>query len=252
LVKSLPPRLARRCRFRPERFVPLVAGRTRIGWLRPELAARLAGWPKVFASGPDKVALLHSDGLSGVTEQLAQEGFIPGWRNERYRIANLFEIERAAARAFGLATQAVHVNGIAAGERMWLARRSTSKPTDPGMLDNLVGGGMTSGLSIEEVLVKEAWEEAAIPSDLARGATRGGKVELLREVAEGVQCEVIHVYDLELPSGFEPRNQDGEVAEFRLASFAEMRRLIEDTDELTVDAALVALDYFSRSVATAR
>jgi hypothetical protein len=68
-------------------------------------------------------------------------------------------------------------------------------------------------------------------------------------VPEGVQCELIHVYDLELPPGFAPRNQDGEVAEFRLVSFAEMRRLIEDTDELTVDAALVALDYFSRTAA---
>jgi 8-oxo-dGTP pyrophosphatase MutT (NUDIX family) len=249
LVKSLPARLAGRCLFRPELFVPLHAGRTRIGWLRPELAARLAGWPEVFASGRDGVALLHFDGLAAVTEELAQEGLISGWRNERYRIADLFEIERAAARAFGLATQALHVNGIAGGERMWLARRSAAKPTDPGMLDNLVGGGMTAGLSMEEILVKEAWEEAGIPADIALRARPGGTVELLREVAEGVQCELIHVYDLELPPRFAPRNQDGEVAEFKLVSFAEVRRLIEETDELTVDAALVALDYFSRIAA---
>jgi 8-oxo-dGTP pyrophosphatase MutT (NUDIX family) len=246
LVKSLPPSLERRCRFRPELFVPLLAGRSRIGWLRPELAARLSGWPKVFKSTAEVVKLIDKDALAPVVEQLAQEGFIPGWRNERYRIADLFDIERAAARPFGFATQAVHVNGIVGDESMWLARRSSSKATDPGMLDNLVGGGLTSGLSIEEVLVKEAWEEAGIPAELAQRATRGGTVQLLREVPEGVQCEVIHVHDLELPRDFTPRNQDGEVAELRVAPFGEVRRLIDDTEEMTVDAALVALDFFSR------
>jgi 8-oxo-dGTP pyrophosphatase MutT (NUDIX family) len=237
--------VARRCRFRPALFVPLFLGRTRIGWLRPELAARLGGWPKVFKSNAEAVRLLDHGGLAPVVQQLAQEGFIPGWRNENYRIGDLFEIERAAARPFGLATQAVHVNGIVA-DSMWLARRSSAKPTDPGMLDNLIGGGMTAGLSIEQVLVKEAWEEAGVPAELARRATPGGKVELLREVAEGVQCETIHVYDLELPRDFAPQNQDGEVAELKLVSLDEARRLIDQTDELTVDAALVALDYFSR------
>lgn len=230
--------------------MPLFAGRSRIGWLRPELAARLAEWPRVFSSGADKVALLDPDALAPIVEKLADEGFVPGWRNERYRIADLFDIERAAARPFGLATQAVHVNGIT-GESMWLARRSAAKATDPGMLDNLIGGGMTAGLSIEQVLIKEAWEEAGIPVELARRATRGGTVELLREVPEGVQCELVHIYDLELPRDFAPRNQDGEVAEFRLVPFAEARRLLQETDELTVDAALVALDFFTRTLTTA-
>lgn len=246
-MKPLPRRLARRIRFQPDLHVPLLAGRKRIGWLRPELAARLAAWPGVFKAGPEAVRILDTNALEPVVEQLAREGFVPGWRNERYRIAGLFDIERAAARPLGLATQAVHVNGIVAGERMWLARRSPSKATDPGMLDNLVGGGINATLSLEETLVKEAWEEARIPAELARRATRGGTVELEREVPEGVQSERIHVYDLELPADFAPCNQDGEVAEFGLVTFAEARRLIEETDELTVDAALVALDFLTAS-----
>jgi 8-oxo-dGTP pyrophosphatase MutT (NUDIX family) len=252
LVKSLPASLAPRIRFRPELFVPLAFRGARIGWLRPELAARLAAWPGVFSASAERVTLLKPAELTGVVERLAKEGFIPGWRNERYRIAELFDIERAAARPFGFTTQAVHVNGVVGDESMWLARRSSSKATDPGLLDNLVGGGMTSGLSVEDVLIKEAWEEAGIATELARRATRGGTVQLLREVAEGLQSELIHVYDLELPRDFTPRNQDGEVAEVRLASYAEVRRLIDDTEELTVDAALVALDFFSRrTLATA-
>jgi 8-oxo-dGTP pyrophosphatase MutT (NUDIX family) len=245
-VKAIPASIARRCRFRPELFVPLSFGRTKIGWLRPELAARLAGWPRAFAASADAVRLLDPHALAPIVEQLAQEGFIPGWRNERYRIADLFEIERAAARPFGLTTAAVHVNGIVAGESMWLARRSRGKATDPGMLDNLVGGGLTAGLSVEQVLVKEAWEEAGIGAELARRATRGGTVRLLREVPEGVQSELIHVYDLALPRDFTPQNQDGESEDLKLVSFAEARRLVDQTEELTVDAALVALDYFSR------
>jgi 8-oxo-dGTP pyrophosphatase MutT (NUDIX family) len=238
--------------FNPARYVRLMARGRQIGWLQPELAARLAAWPAVFSSGPEKVVLLEPDALAPILEQLAQEGFIPGWRNERYRIADLFEVERAAARPFGLTTAAVHLNGIASGARhMWIARRSPTKPIDPGMLDNLVGGGIAAGLSVEQTLIKEAWEEAGIPPELVRAATRGGTVNILREVPEGVQSEVISVYDLVLPEGFEPKNQDGEVAGFQCLPFAEVQRLLREpgkfTPQFTLDAELVAQDYFSRA-----
>ena len=228
--------------FRSELFVPLALGRKRVGWLRPELAARLGAWPAVFSANAERVVLLKPAELAPIVEQLAQEGFIPGWRNERYRIEDLFEIERAAARPFGLTTQAVHVNGVVGAARMWLARRSPTKPIDPGMLDNLVGGGLTAGMSAQEVLVKEAWEEAGIPAQLARRAKLGGTASVLREVPEGVQSETVHIYDLELPADFQPRNQDGEVSEFRLLPFAEIEK-----QNLTYEAAIVARDYLRRA-----
>lgn len=229
--------------FKASRYVPLVAAGRRIGWLQPELAARLAAWPAVFTCSSEEVTLLQAAGLSPVVERLAQEGFIPGWRNERYLIEGLFEIERAAARPFGLTTHAVHVNGIAAdGKNMWLARRSRSKAIDPGLLDNLVGGGVAAGMSAEQTLVKEAWEEAGIPAQLARNARRGGTARILREVPEGVQSELIEVYDLDLPSGFEPKNQDGEVSEYLLVPFQEVEK-----HELTLEAELAIQDYFSRA-----
>lgn len=231
--------------FKASRYVPFMAGGRRIGWLQPELAARLASFPHVFSAGAERVDLLDAEGLTPVVEALAKEGFIPGWRNERYRIADLFDIERAAARPFGLTTQAVHLNGIA-GERMWLARRSATKPIDPGMLDNLVGGGISVGFTIEATLVKEAWEEAGIPAELARKAQPGGTLEVLREVPEGVQAETISIYDLELPEDWHPRNQDGEVSEFKLVTFAQVEREV-----LTYEAGLVARDYLKRRRARA-
>jgi 8-oxo-dGTP pyrophosphatase MutT (NUDIX family) len=226
--------------FNPSRFVPFLFKNRQIGWLRPELAARLGAWPAIFKGSAEKVVLLKHDELEAVMRKLAHEGFIPGWRNERYRVADLFDIERAAARPFGLATHAVHVNGIS-GRNMWLARRAASKPIDPGLLDNLVGGGVTAGLSLEEVLVKEAWEEAGIPAEIARTARRGGDARILREVPEGVQAETVHVFDLALPDGFQPRNNDGEVSEYLLVPFSEVTK-----QELTLEAELAAGDYFKR------
>jgi 8-oxo-dGTP pyrophosphatase MutT (NUDIX family) len=227
--------------FNASRHVRFMASGRQIGWLAPRLAARLAAWPAVFSCSSKEIHLLSPDLLPCIVEALAAEGFIPGWRNERYRIEDLFEIERAAARPFGLTTHAVHVNGISFDGKMWLARRSATKPIDPGLLDNLVGGGLTAGLSTIEVLVKEAWEEAGVPAELARRARPGGTAQILREVREGVQSETVHVYDLELPDGFQPRNQDGEVSEFLLVELHEVERL-----ELTLEAQLAAKDYFSR------
>lgn len=227
--------------FRPGSFVRLYFAARPIGWLRPELAARLRAWPDVFRSNPDKVTLLNAEKLAAVVEALAAEGFVPGWRNERYRIEGLFDIERAAARPFGLTTRAVHVNGVV-GAHMWLARRAPTKPIDPGMLDTLVGGGVASGLSSEETLVKEAWEEAGVPPEVARAARRGGTATILREVPEGVQSEVVEIFHLELPASFEPRNQDGEVSEFVLVPAAEAAG-----PDLTEEARLAVLDWLRSS-----
>ena len=227
--------------FDASRYLRFMSTGRQIGWLTPTLAARLGAWPAVFECGPEKVVLLNIREFPSVVEALAAEGFIPGWRNERYRIEDLFEIERAAARPFGLTTHAVHVNGISHDGTMWLARRSATKSIDPGLLDNLVGGGLTAGLSVEQVLIKEAWEEAGIPAETARRARPGGTAHILRAVPEGVQSEAVHVYDLELPDGFQPRNQDGEVSEFLLVELHAVKELA-----LTLEAQLAAKDYFSR------
>ena len=82
--------------FNASRFVPFMYKSRQIGCLRPELAARLGAWPETFKSSAEKVVLLEPDELDPVIRKLAHEGFIPGWRNENYRIANLFDIEAPA------------------------------------------------------------------------------------------------------------------------------------------------------------
>ena len=138
-----------------------------------------------------------------------------------------FELERAAARYFGIHTYAAHVNGLVRrdGEiAMWIARRSATKSIDPGMLDNLVAGGIAAGQSVASTVVKEAWEEAGIAAALAARAQPAGTVHICREQPDGLQRETIFVHDLWLPADFVPAGQDGEVVGHRLVSLREWAR----------------------------
>jgi len=255
-------------RFDPARHLRFVIGDCQVGWIRRSDLPLLGDWKHVFAVDAERVMLApslatveaRSRALGEVIDSLASRGHIPGWRNETYAIRNRFDdpplalIERAASRFFGTQTFAVHLNGIvSAGDghddgqepRMWIARRSLQKATDPGMLDNLVGGGIGWGYGIDETLVKECWEESGLPEALATRAVRGGTIHVLQEIEEGTQAEQLFVFDLDVGASFEPRNQDGEVADHRLASIADVRAWIADA-KMTVDASLAALDWMAR------
>jgi 8-oxo-dGTP pyrophosphatase MutT (NUDIX family) len=129
--------------------------------------------------------------------------------------------------------------------RMWLGRRSATKATDPGMLDNVVAGGIGWGLGVRATLAKECWEEAGIPAGLAARAIAGRTVQVLCSLPEGTQSEQIFVYDLPLPSDFVPHNQDGEVAEHLLAGVPEVIGWLRAGDA-TMDASLAMLDTLLR------
>jgi 8-oxo-dGTP pyrophosphatase MutT (NUDIX family) len=253
---------AARC-FDPAAHVPLLCDGARIGWLRKDNAERLAAWPEIFrrnASGVHIAENLPSadartTALDGVIHALHEEGTVTGWRDERYAVVTafdappLFHIERAAARFFGTTTYAAHANGYCgngADCEMWLARRAATKPIDPGMLDNLVGGGMSAGIAPLQTIIREAREEAGVPVSLARNAVAAGTIELLREVPEGVQSEVIFVFDLELPLDFQPHNEDGEVAGFRRVPIAEVVGMLRGDAGFTLDASLVMMSFLER------
>jgi 8-oxo-dGTP pyrophosphatase MutT (NUDIX family) len=128
---------------------------------------------------------------------------------------------------------------------VWIARRSPTKATDPGKLDNLIGGGVPLGQTPRETVHREGWEEAGLRAEQMRGLQPGRVVRLLRDIPEGLQREWVHVYDLALPEGTLPRNQDGEVAELTLHPLADALALAAGT-EMTVDASLVTLDFALR------
>ncbi len=129
--------------------------------------------------------------------------------------------------------------------RVWIAQRALDKATDPGLFDNLVGGGVPHGQTPWQALCREGWEEAGLqPAAVAR-ACAGGVLRLYRDVPEGLQHERLHVFDLPLAHDWRPHNQDGEVAGFRLLPVGEAIALASSA-AMTVDAALVMLDFAQR------
>lgn len=191
--------------------------------------------------------------------QLQARGWVRGWRNELLPVPDpaappeappLAVIERAAARFWGTLTWGAHANGYLADAQgrpthLWLGRRSVTKPTDPGKLDNLVGGGVPLGQTPFETLVREGWEEAGLAPQVMQAARPGRVMRLARDVPEGLQFERLHAFDLRLPPGLVPLNQDGEVAGFCCVPVPEAVALAQ-AGEMTVDAALVTLDFCLR------
>jgi 8-oxo-dGTP pyrophosphatase MutT (NUDIX family) len=248
-------------------YRPFVVAGIAVGQIDDARAARLARFGSLlFDVRAGAVTLCdrlateqsRSAALADVARTLRAEGALPAWRDERYAIATefgappLFHLERGAARYFGVRTFAAHVNGVVPddnGTRMWFARRSASKAVDPGLLDNLVGGGIAAGLSVRETVIKEAWEEAGIDARLASQAIPAGIVHVQRAMFDGLQRETVFVHDLSLSRRFVPANQDGEATEHRLVTLAEAARLVatgDGADEVTVDASAVVLDYLTR------
>ena len=243
-------------------YVPWSVDGRVVGWITQRRALRLEAWSDVFVRGVDGIELAPSlaraeertRALERVARALAAENALTAWRDERYAVSAscgrppLFELERAAARFFGIHTHAAHANGLvrdAGGWRMWLARRSPSKAIDPGLLDNLVGGGIAAGSDARSTLTREAFEEAGIPAELAERADAAGRVEIRRDQPDGLQRETIHVYDLWLPRDFVPSNQDGEAVEHRLCA-PDATFSILASDDITADASLVIVDFLLR------
>ena len=266
ILAAIEARLTRALEAPVTGYRPFVVDGVRVGYVDDARAARLAQFGRHVFAVDAAVTLAEgfrdcasrSAALADVALALRAEGALPAWRDELYAVATgfgmppLLLLERGAARYFGVRTFAVHVNGVVASDgatRMWFARRSPSKPVDPGMLDNLVGGGIAAGDTIGRTLVKEAWEEAGIEEAIASTARPTGTLQVRRALVDGLQRETLFVHDLELPRAFVPASQDGEAVEHRLVDLGEAARLIAQTagpDEVTVDASLVVLDYLLR------
>lgn len=221
----------------------------------------LRRWPRWLAPHDDGVTLVapppaRAEALATINDALRADGLIVAWRDEPFALLDLHgralgvAMERAATRFWGTLTLGAHCNGYVADAhgrpaRLWIARRSPTKATDPNRLDNLIGGGVPAGQSPRDTVLREGWEEAGLQPAQMQALQPGRVLRLLRDIPEGLQREWIHVYDLALPHDATPRNQDGEVAALQLHDVADALALAAGT-EMTVDAALVTLDFALR------
>ena len=248
-----------RLRERPRRAF-VVEGEA-VGSVDEAHLSALAAWPAALSVEPHAVTLRLSadernDWFREANAALRSAGFIRAWRDEPFPLLSpthervLATLERAATRFWGTLTRGAHCNGWVAGPdgrpaALWIATRSPTKATDPGKLDNLIGGGVPQGQTPLETLVREGFEEAGLsPAQMAR-ARAGSVIELHRDIPEGLQFERLHVFDLELRPDERPVNQDGEVAAVEMMHVDVVADLLK-TNAMTVDAALVTVDLLQR------
>ena len=249
--------------YHPENYRPFMVDGQIIGRIDVEALIELADFGDVFRFEDEQVHLKsHIQGFNGrtatmaeVTGELRDRGLVVGWRDEPYPVGTgfsepaLFNIERAAVPFFGVRGYGVHINGWVEtddGPHMWIGRRSLSKPTGPGLLDQMVAGGQPSGMSLLDNVVKECREEAGIEEQLARQARPVGTISYITTREEGLRHDVLFNYDLRVPLDFLPVNEDGEVAEFMLWPMAQVLEEVSERDTFKFNAALVVIDFLVR------
>ncbi len=266
-LAALEEMLQNTARSAPADFMPIYLARgfegdQLIGHLNPEFIPYLQESLKkesipLISIGIDRltIQLARPKDLSTSLYQLADKmragGYIPGWRNEDFAWLDqnghkYFRLERAAFRTFGFRSMATHINGYTQSGSLWLGRRSETKPTDPGRLDNIAAGGISADETPWVCAKRELWEEAGVPAQIADQVEPIGRIHMRRPIpGRGFHDEQLYIYDLELPDNFVPTNHDGEVSGFIEISLAEAAARIL-ADEFTSDAAFVTADYILR------
>jgi len=239
-------------------YLPLWIGGEIRGRVRTDLVDRVSALPEI--TSVESGLRLRDDGLDvrgrsaalqSVAVQLRKLGLIADWRNELCAVLDtrgeeLARCERGLFRTLGLQNRAVHINGVRTDGRVWVSRRSELKRADPGKLDTLAAGGVLAGESFRRCAIRELWEEAGVPRDLARKIDFPGVIiRSLREATFGIHDQQVIVADLVLDERFEPVGRDGEVQEF-LCLEANAVRAALDGGEFTVEAALATRECLER------
>jgi NUDIX domain len=234
-----------------ERLV-FCAGPHHIGFLRPDLAAKLAALEPTVTIAAGRVTL-PLEKLPKLNELAASLDIPPRFENFDIREAAdspvLGVLDRGALPSFGVIGVGVHLNGLvrrADGWHVWIGRRAADKKLDPGKLDNLVAGGVPAGLTPLETLLKEGEEEAALPEALTAKARQVARFSYSMDREEGLRRDVIYAYDLELPEDFQPHPTDGEVEHFDLWPLPRVLEVLSTTDEFKFNVALVLTDLLIR------
>lgn len=190
-------------------------------------------------------------------------GVLKGWRDELYAVNRSSKsqhiqvsVERAGSPLFGVVSYGVHLTAYVKLEhsiKIWVSRRAKNKQTYAGMLDNTVAGGLGTGETPFECLIREAAEEASFPENLVRSSAKAcGSVSYfyIRDERAGgetglLQPEVQYVYDMEVGSHHVPKPTDDEVEEFYLWTIEEVQEALAE-GQFKPNCAVVLLDFFVR------
>jgi 8-oxo-dGTP pyrophosphatase MutT (NUDIX family) len=242
-------------------LVPWRIGPRQVGWLTADVARRLRSFRNAFRAGDDGLELVAGDdvearsgALGEVAAHLASAG-IASLRREAFDVRAapgsevLARLDRGALSPLGVISQGAHMNGRVRrpdGLHLWVGWRSKDKSVAPGKLDNLVAGGVPSGLSPMQTLLKEAAEEASMTPALAAQARQVSRVSYRMADGPGIRRDVLHCFDLDLPEDFVPAPADDEVERFELWPAERLLRTVRETSDVKFNVTLVLIDLFLR------
>lgn len=249
-----------------------------LGYIQPDVAKKLPQTDSLIVRHESKEVILlqhlvmhnihelekrRTKAFAEYLEQLrASEVFqvLKGWRNELYPVYGsskqlLFSMERSASALFGIITYGVHMTAYTNGPegmKIWAPRRAETKQTYPGMMDNTVAGGLSTGEKPFECLIRESMEEASLPEEISRRAIACGTMTYFHvrdERAGGevglCQPECQYVYDLVLPDHVIPRPGDDEAVDFQLLTVKETQEAMAQ-GRFKPNCALLLVEFFVR------
>jgi isopentenyldiphosphate isomerase len=257
-----------------------VAGLT-IGYMLPSIAITFLhhpDWKLDTESMPRTLTLVTGTDepsrtvvMGKTIDAMRQTGHfkaLQGWRDELYAVYSpnirgsaLFLLERSAAHLFGVVTYGVHMTAYCIDPnrkyldayQIWVPRRSMTKQTFPGMLDNTVAGGLGAYEDRDQCLIRESMEEASLPEEIAMEAKTAGAVTYFN-IADGrsgseiglLQPECQFVYDLDLTDkDVDLKPGDSEVEDFEVMNGSHVwAKLL--AGEFKPNSALVLIDFLIR------
>lgn len=165
-------------------------------------------------------------------------------------------IERSAFSMFGIIGRGAHMTVYVRTEqglKFWIPRRSATKSTYPGMLDQAVAGGVACGESPLECIVREAGEEAALSAEMVKkDVVAAGTVTWFNVSDERAGGEtglmnpgILYVYDLEVGEDIVFKPVEDDIEGFSLMGIEDVKESLRRGD-FKPSCAMVMLDFFIR------
>ncbi|KAI5969399.1 hypothetical protein CANMA_001466 [Candida margitis] len=249
-------------------------GRTGLGYIDPTIVKLLQSEPTFNTNHEAKTIAIGSkfDTIEKRNDMFAEvadrwrklpeldEILNKGWRNELYVVYNpsktqYMRLERAFSVLLGVVTYGVHINGYVPPElssngklKLYIPRRSKTKSTFPGMLDNTVAGGIGYPHGLETTVIKECFEEAGLEEDFVRKNIKNTGVATYIYLKDGrAQPEVEYTYDLVIKEDEAHliKPQDGEAEDFQLMAIDEVLQRVKNR-EFKPNCGLIIIDFLIR------
>ena len=227
-------------------------------------------WSRVWSVDHEKrILTLHSPNDFQQRTQLVHDTLRSGhdsgkvealrrWNKEIFAIydsdgQHIMDMVGSGLPLFGVIVFGVHMIAYTRteeGRKYWVPRRSKTKMSYPGKLDNTVGGSLASGERAIDCMVRESAEEASLPEEYTRANLKAcGALSYQMSLTDtgkpGCQHQVQFLYELELPQNMIPKPCDGEVEDFSSKSLAEVQEALAG-GEFKWNCAMTWMAYFIR------